>query len=138
MSNVIVRALLAHTLLLAVRAEASPQCLYAETPPDPPDKGAVLWSPPAPGSTAPNTVVIGLNDSWDVEAKDYRANATVQQPRVISVAKGAALLLLLSRRVYSGLRVTLGGGQRWPDFPGRYLLTKERPTGPRDYPIRLR
>src|SRR5215470_9995626 len=66
-------------------------CIYSETPPAPPAKGAVLWTPPTPGSTDPNTVVIPFNGPW-LYFNPGCAPATVENPRVISVAPGGALI----------------------------------------------
>ena len=69
-------------------------CVYAETPPPPPPLGAVLWSPPQAGSTAPNTLVLNFGDVHD----DHDScGSTMDKPWVISVAKGAALAFLGTR-----------------------------------------
>jgi len=66
-------------------------CTYSETPPTPPEKGAVLWSPPAsPGSTDPNTIVFPQNSQWYDLISGCNA-AVAANPRVIAVAPGAAL-----------------------------------------------
>ena len=99
----LVTAALAAVLALAgLRAAAAdpaqPFCLTSDTPPPPPAGGAVLWSPLKPGSSEANTVVVPgdtdnegvFQDGVPVEC----AHATVQQPQVISVAKGKALFFV--------------------------------------------
>ena len=75
----------------AATAQAS-SCFYAETAPAlPPDRGAVLWSPPQSGSTDPNTVVVQEHDNFPGQGC---ADGTVQNPRVILVAPRLALLFI--------------------------------------------
>ena len=75
----------------AATAQAS-SCFYAETAPAlPPDRGAVLWSPPQSGSTDPNTVVVQEHDNFPGQGC---ADGTVQNPRVILVAPRVALLFI--------------------------------------------
>ncbi|WP_200892214.1 pentapeptide repeat-containing protein, partial [Methyloterricola oryzae] len=68
---------------------AGTECIQSATPPPPPDRGAVLWSPPD-GSTGPNTVII-------VEGQPVTdtncAFTTINTPHVITVAPGVALQL---------------------------------------------
>jgi hypothetical protein len=73
---------------IVVQGPATPAlatgCVAAQTPPDPPPKGAVLWMPPD-GSTGGNAAVVNFGDSLLTD------NCfAVENPYVIKVAPGGA------------------------------------------------
>ena len=89
-----IAALAAIFVLVAPDAAPSQQrfasCAHFATPPSPPDRGAVLWSPPQPGSGELNTIVFPNRSEWSDLILGC-ATATANRPTVISVAPRAAL-----------------------------------------------
>jgi uncharacterized protein YjbI with pentapeptide repeats len=87
-------ALAAISVLVAPDAAPAQQtfafCEFNATPPSPPDRGAVLWSPLQRGSTEPNTIVFPRESHWSADLPGC-APATANRPHVISVAPRGAL-----------------------------------------------
>lgn len=66
-------------------------CLRADTPPEPPPRGAVLWATPDSKSADPNTLILAFGQPFGPElaACQHMLGAL----RTITVAKGGALLV---------------------------------------------
>src|SRR5262245_12323447 len=84
-------ALVAVLVLASARAQGS-ICAYYATPPSPPAQGAVLWVKHGglPGPTAPNTLVVDFNEH--VPSAGSLCQWNMNDPEVISVAPGGALV----------------------------------------------
>ena len=72
--------------LASMRVQAS-ECAYYATPPAPPEKGAVLWSPPSYVGDY-TTLILNFNDRYSNIDECYLAK---NSPWAITVAKGGAL-----------------------------------------------